>query len=323
MKQDYFNFKKYINSEFYPKHMDFINNDCAPDILRFMNIKVGGKKNASYYKFLVGIGEEGLPVFTESQVLFANYLSAMLPLVSKHEYLIFNCIIRGITDRGKIEEVLKQSIADYNSAEYAHAIRFMLAKGYVSENGNEFVLNVSLDDQFEEYLKDLIDYGLTRFTVEYGETNDFKLWQSYRMDQVQLKFLKNPAHNQVGTYYYDDTVVIFASLKKNASIDERLKYKDKFIEANVFQWESMADVSDSDLAKLNNSTKAYLFIRKVEAENGITLPFTYVGTGKLTNPRKQVKFDDKKGKNVTTYLFDIPMDNELPDYLQYDFGVAN
>lgn len=121
----------------------------------------------------------------------------------------------------------------------------------------------------------------------------------------------------------DDMVVIFASLKKNASIDERLKYKDKFIEANVFQWESMADVSDSDLAKLNNSTKAYLFIRKVEAENGITLPFTYVGTGKLTNPRKQVNFDDKKGKNVTTYLFDIPMDNELPDYLQYDFGVAN
>ena len=41
MKQDYFNFKKYINSEFYPKHMDFLNNDCAPDLLRFIGRKQG------------------------------------------------------------------------------------------------------------------------------------------------------------------------------------------------------------------------------------------------------------------------------------------
>ena len=29
-----------------------------------------------------------------------------------------------------------------------------------------------------------------------------------------------------------------------------------------------------------------------------------------------------KGKNVVTYLYDIVMENELPDYLQYDFGLA-
>ncbi len=322
MKQDYYNFKKYINSEFYPKHMDFINNDCAPDILRFMNIKINNKKNISYYKFLLGIGEENLPVFSEEQVLLANYLSAMLPLVRKHEYLIFDCIIKGINSKEKIEEALKQNIVDYKREEYDHAIRFILEKEFVSETKNEFFLNVSIDEQFVDYINDLLCYGLTRFAVDYGETNDFKLWQSYRMDQVQLKFLKNPGHNQVGTYYYDDIVVIFASLKKNASIEERLNYKDKFLEPNVFQWESMADVPESDVIKLNNSNKAYLFIRKVESENGITLPFTYVGTGKLTNPRKQVKYDKKKQKDVTTYLFDIPMDNVLPDYLQYDFGVG-
>ena len=65
-----------------------------------------------------------------------------------------------------------------------------------------------------------------------------------------------------------------------------------------------------------------MFIRKVSDENGIVMPFTYVGKGKLTNPRKQVSFDEQKKKNVTTYLFDIPMENELPDYLQYDFGLT-
>ena len=57
-------------------------------------------------------------------------------------------------------------------------------------------------------------------------------------------------------------------------------------------------------------------------ENGIVMPFTYVGIGHLTNPRKQVGFDNQKNKQVTTYLFDIPMENELPDYLQYDFGLT-
>ena len=36
----------------------------------------------------------------------------------------------------------------------------------------------------------------------------------------------------------------------------------------------------------------------------------------MRNPRKT---DNTKG----TLLFDIHMDNELPDYLQYDFGLTN
>ena len=109
--------------------------------------------------------------------------------------------------------------------------------------------------------------------------------------------------------------MIFASLKKDASVEERLKYKDKFIEANLFQWESMTRLPQSHFEKLNNCKYAHLFIRKVSAENGIVLPFTYVGKGHLTNPRKTEGADG-------TYLFDITMESELPDYLQYDFGLT-
>lgn len=66
---------------------------------------------------------------------------------------------------------------------------------------------------------------------------------------------------------------------------------------------------------------AMKMLRMFWDENGIVMPFTYVGIGHLTNPRKQVGFDNQKNKQVTTYLFDIPMENELPDYLQYDFGL--
>jgi len=101
-----------------------------------------------------------------------------------------------------------------------------------------------------------------------------------------------------------------------------LNYNDKFLEPSIFQWKSMANVSAADVEKQQNSDYAYLFIRKVSAENGIVLPFIYVGKGKMTNPRRQVKFDQSKGKDVITYLYDIVMENELPDYLQYDFGLT-
>ena len=329
LKQDYFNFRKYIGAESYPKHMDYINNDCAPDILRFSSIKIGGKKCVSYYNFLHGIldgndeDEKLLPLFTDRQVEFANYLSAMLPLVRRHEYEIFKCLISGENNIDIIENQLTENIQGYKHEELEHALKYMEQNGFVSVSGDTInLVDVSLDEQFVEYLDDLLNYGLTRYYVDFGESSDFKLWHSYRMDQVQTKLLKNPGHIFVGTYYYDDTVVIFASLKKDASIAERLNYKDKFIEPSMFQWESMANVSESDLCKLNNSKEALLFIRKVSDENGIVMPFTYVGKGHLTNPRKQVAFDESKGKNVTTYLFDIPMENELPDYLQYDFGLT-
>ena len=53
----------------------------------------------------------------------------------------------------------------------------------------------------------------------------------------------------------------------------------------------------------------------MESENGIVLPFTFVGTGKLENPRES---ENAKG----SLLFDIRIDEALPDYLQYDFGLS-
>lgn len=322
LKQDYFNFKKYINSEFAPKHMDYINNDCAPDLLRFMSIRIAGKKTVSYCNFLRGIGEEGLPIFAEDQLLLINYLSAMLPLVRKHEYIIFDQLIKGVNDLTAIKLQLKSEIENCSDEEIDHALLYIGKSGFASFKKDRIFLNVTLDKESADYLQDLISYGLTRYVIDFGDTVGFKLWQNYRMDQVQMKFLKNPQHNQVGTYYYDNKVIIFASLKKDASVEERLNYKDKFIQPNLFQWESMADVSKEDVEKQINSECAYLFIRKVSAENGIVLPFTYVGKGKMTNPRRQEKYDLAKKRTTVTYLYDIVLENELPDYLQYDFGLT-
>ena len=142
------------------------------------------------------------------------------------------------------------------------------------------------------------------------------------MDQVQLNMLKDPDHNQKGTYFYGDEAIVFASLKKDASIEEKLAYKDKFLAADIFQWECENNISDRDLQALRLSKYVHLFIRKVNEEHGVRLPFTYVGDGSFSNERIQEKIDKVTGKKNITYLYDIPMKEKLPDYLRYDFGVA-
>ena len=95
-----------------------------------------------------------------------------------------------------------------------------------------------------------------------------------------------------------------------------------FLTANTFQWECENNISDRDLQALRLCKYVHLFIRKVDEEHGVRLPFIYVGEGKFSNERKQEKVDSTTGNANITYMYDIPMNEELPEYLLYDFGVA-
>lgn len=324
LKQDYYNFKKYVNAEFAPKHMDFLNNDCAPDLMRFLQIKVGmpRRKTGCYYSFLQGIGEENLPTFTEEQIAFIKYSSSLLPLVRPHEYVVIGSLMDNALSKKEIRDMLYANIPDCTEAEVEHTIKYMLKGDAIKEIEGRVVLNTKLDDQFKEHMEDLLSYGMTQYKSNYKNSEKFLLWHNYRMDQVQRKLLKDPDHNQKGTYFYGNEAIIFASLKKDASVEERLAYKDKFLTANTFQWECENNISDRDLQALRLCKYVHLFIRKVDEEHGIRLPFIYVGEGNFSNERKQEKTDLKTGKDNITYLYDIPMKEELPEYLQYDFGVA-
>ena len=323
LKQDYYNFKKYIGAEYAPKHMDYLNNDCAPDIMRFLQARIGGTKTGCYYAFLQGVDEEGLPSFSEDQISIIKYLSSLLPLVRPDEYIICKLLLEKETSSDSdVRACLYGAVPGCTEDQIAHTLRFMLKKGGLALNDDVYSLNASMDDQLREYISDLVSYGLTQYEITYKNSEKFLLWHSYRMDQVQLKMLKDPDHNQKGTYFYGDEAIVFASLKKEASIEERLAYKDKFLAPDMFQWECENNISNRDLQALRLCKYVHLFIRKTKDEHGITQPFIYVGEGQFSNERKQEKLDSKTGKNNVTYLYDIPMKTELPDYLRYDFGIA-
>lgn len=309
LKQDYLNFKKYLNIDSYPKHMDYLNNDFAPNLLRFMQTKMNGKKNISYYSFLKKIDED-VPLFNDDKVLnFINYLSEMLPLVRPYEYEIFSAMFKiKNNDFNTIEKIVEKNIKTFTKKEFDHAIKF------IKEKQMDGAISLYSDD-LVSYLNDLFEYGLTRYYIDHDDTKEFDLYKTYRIDQVQLKLCNNPGFTAKGTYFYDNVVYIFAGLKKDASIEEKINYKDIFLDSSTFQWESENNIEHKSPSAndLKNSKKAHIFVRKVVEEDGITQPFIYIGEAKLTNPRPE--------STRNSLIFDAILDNELPEYLCYDFEI--
>lgn len=134
LKQDLFNFRKYIDTETFPKHIDYLNNDYAPDLIRFLNVSIGSKCR-SYYNFLHRILKDNedarlLPTFSKRQIDFIDYLSEMLPLVRQHEYIIFKNIIEDKTKLSVIKERLKEEIIDFSDEQLEHAMTFMEKKDF-------------------------------------------------------------------------------------------------------------------------------------------------------------------------------------------------
>jgi len=321
IKQDFFNFKNYINSNTYPTHMDYLNNDCAPDFLRFLTLK------NSYYLFLeyvlTDLNEANyLPVFSDEQKDLLEHLSKMLPLVREYEFLIFKYLIDAPKTKSELSETLSQEIQNFDVEKFEHALKFINYKDndFVAFCDKKYTLNIELNLEFQVHILDLIKYGLTRYNTEHTTDTTFSLWSNYYTKEIQRLLLRTPATYQKGTEFINDFVYIFAELKKDLDDANRRNYKNKYLSASTFQWETEADISDNDYKKLCDSKQVCLFVRKVKVENGITMPYIYCGIGKLTNSRQQNK-TDQTGNSYITYLFDVKMENELPDYLQYDFGL--
>ena len=120
--------------------------------------------------------------------------------------------------------------------------------------------------------------------------------------------------------YFDtetgDTYV-YVGLKKDKAKQERTDYKDKFISPSIIQWESENNVTiDNSIGlKLKNTKNIYVFVRKMDVEDNIILPFTYFGTGKFTNMKESHVKDQKTGDSYKTLLFDIQLDNTIKEQI--------
>ena len=317
LKQDYFNFKKFLLLERYPKHLDFLNSDCAPDLLRFIKSKYKGKKIYSYYNFLKYIDED-IPLFNEKEIKLLDTLSDLLPLTRKEEYLIIDELLKNNEVLGGFN-LIEGRITEFS---ITSAINNLASKDVIKLSEDSYKLNLpnEVSEEFYTFLTDLISYGLTRYDIEFGDfVGQFKLYANYQKDKIMLELDGKQFAFMLGTKYdlTTNTTYVFVGLKKDLVAKGNFAYKDKFISPNVFQRESVNNttLTSKEGQKLLNSKVVHLFVRKMDDEDGIVLPFTYFGTGKFTNCRESTN------ENTPTLLFDIVLDNEVPEEYRFDFQV--
>lgn len=320
LKQDYLNFKKYLNLPTYPSHQDYIQSDISPDLMRF--IKSGKTNEKSYYGFLKSIGEQYIPLFSLEEEKFICAVSSLLPAVRLDElYIIKQLINYGIVNR----EELKSISPRITNETLNNAYIYLRYKDVFDENNNLTISNIS--SELKDYLNDLLDYGIQRYIIEFGDyEGEFKKLGNYYKEQVESILLKDKFLFMQGTQYLEEQnkVIFFVGLKKDENSKVAAAYKDKFLSPKLFQWESVVHTTmkSGDGPKLLKYPKVYLFIRKTKIEDGITSPFTFIGTGSLKNPRESSSLDTNKIESPTL-LFDVELDEEVDKQYWFDFDIPD
>ena len=320
LTKDYENFKTFLKKDTYPTHMDYLNNDCAPDLMRFIKTSMLNQK-ASYYNFLRKIGEKSLPLFNDEQVEYINSISNMLPIVRVDEYIILKQLL-------KENEYIEDDLLSYNSKVSVdtlnHALKHLNDLNLIKDNK----LSIDINEQLYNFINDILDYGLSRYDIEFGEYDGlFKLYANYSSEQIQTVKLRSFSPYMRGTEFdvKNGETYCYVTLKKDIEKDERLNYKDKFLSSNLFQWESVKNTTSTkgDGPKLINTKKVHLFVRKITKEDGITLPFTYFGTGKFINQRSSFTNEVVDGVETQypTLMFDIKLDNPVPEEYWFDYEI--
>ncbi len=173
-------------------------------------------------------------------------------------------------------------------------------------------------------MEDLLTYGIKRYLNEFGEFDTkFKYMGNYYKEQIEAILLKDKLYYMKGTQFDLESgeTYCYVGLKKDLGNNTRLNYKDKFISPNVFEWESEVGTTLTNKTgqKILNTKVVHLFVRKVESEDGIVLPFTYFGTGKFVNIRES--YTEEDGQRLETLLADIVLDNSVSSEYFIDFEI--
>lgn len=307
LKEEYNNFKLIRQGRVPYYLMDYLGVPNAPDPLRFF----GTSSRKTYFDFLANVEKTDRLIFAyqkNPKLQKAIYsLSSALPLVRPFEFQILKyLIIHGEVSQSELNNYITALIDGISEKTTEHALQFM-ERQYLDKSEIERYIplierkgrQIKLDDKLLELLnndisasliKDVIDYGLTRYYEEFSTKNYglpfLKMYHPYSMRDVAMATNYTNKHSSFrgqGVFRFENHFYLFVDLHKDEDISESIKYKDKILSRYEFQWESQNSTSQSSrtgIDLIEHKKRGYdlhLFVRKQPKVDGKVLKYLYFG----------------------------------------------
>lgn len=205
---------------------------------------------------------------------------------------------------------------------------------FIEKEGNDYkptktFLEMLSDRDFYNVIKELVDFGISRYERDYKQSydvTDFVLYQKYTYEDVcrLLNWEQNEVPLNIGGYKYDKktkTFPVFINYDKNEEINDTIKYEDHFENSNklIAISKSGRTILSEDVQNFINAKergiKVELFVRK-NKDDKISKEFYYLGRMNATgNVKEFIMPNTNKTAVEIEWILETPVREDIYEYI--------
>ncbi|MBE5891471.1 MAG: DUF3427 domain-containing protein [Lachnospiraceae bacterium] len=207
---------------------------------------------------------------------------------------------------------------------------------FLEEDGQDYrpsesILTMLKNEDFYQVLKELVDFGISRYERDYKDhyqQTDLVLYQKYTYEDVcrLLNWEQNEVPLNIGGYKYDKktkTFPVFINYEKGEDISDTTKYEDHFVpgyrDKLIAISKSGRSLQSEDVQNFlhakERGIQVELFIRK-NKDDKISKEFYYLGHMTATgNTKEIIMANTEKTAVEIEWSLDVPVREDIYQYI--------
>lgn len=349
IRENYTNLKNKLGR--IPNLQDFDDHGEMDVIRIFDNNSLG-----SYYKFLVKYEKEYKVRLSEHEEKVIEFVSKKLAngkriyelqllkrmLAYTHglsRFGLFTELSADIKEYGKeISQAQKENIVNIMTNEFpAGSSKKTYSKCvFIEKEGADYkptraFLEMLSNDKFYDVLKELVDFGISRYERDYRHSydqTDLVLYQKYTYEDVcrLLNWEQNEVPLNIGGYKFDKktkTFPVFINYDKSDDISDTTKYEDHFVpgfrDRLIAISKSGRSLQSEDVQNFlkakERGIQVELFVRK-NKDDKISKEFYYLGHMTASGNAKEFTMANTEKTAVEIeWILDVPVREDIYEYI--------
>lgn len=322
------------------------------DVIRiFDNNSLG-----SYYKFLVRYEKEYKIRLSEDEEKVIEFVSKKLASGKRVQELqmlkrllayargfsklgLFAGLSEDMMEYGKeISQDQKENIVNVMTNEFpagsgkkTYAQCVFIEEDASDYKPTESFMEMLKNDDFYNILKELVEFGISRYERDYSEcyeNSDLVLYQKYTYEDVcrLLNWEQNEVPLNIGGYKFDKktkTFPVFINYDKSEDISDTTKYEDHFVEGFrdrlIAISKSGRNLQSDDVQNFlkakERGIQVELFVRK-NKDDKISKEFYYLGHMTASGNAKEFTMaNTEKSAVEIEWILDVPVREDIYEYI--------